>query len=533
MAEACNDGAGLPVFTALAARYIVRMIRSRQAFGPFVLDPAGGTLQRNGKSVALGQRGLALLEALFDAGGKTVSKTELMERGWPGLVVEEGNLTVQIAALRKALGRMPTGDEWIATVPRVGYRLAGMATASEEPDGPLPVLAVLPFANLGAGADQDYFADGVVDDIITALSCFRSFSVIARNSSFVYKGRNVDVRQVAEELGVRYVLEGSIRRAGDRLRITAQLVDGVGGAHLWAQNFDGELDDVFNFQDRITEKVATVVEPRIRTAEIERTRRERPGSIAAYDAALSALSKILAESISENVQAYALLTEALALEPDNAQLLGLAAWALEHRITMGWPSVGPNDRQACFEFARRGLEKAAGDPAVMAHCAMALVQVAREYDWGMAVLAAAVEANPNNMLVVAAAGVATLHCGELSMALALLRRASRLSPRDMFAHLSLCGTAHAQVVLGDYEEAVASATRALAVNPNFDPTYWMLIAANAHLGRMPEAHHFLDELMRMAPGVTIASIRAGQPAKDPSRLAAILDGLRLAGLPEG
>jgi TolB-like protein len=508
------------------------MTHARCSFGPFVLDPVCGQLQRNGKSVALGRRGLALLEALFDAEGRIVSKSDLMERGWPGSIVEEGNLTVQIAALRKALGQTPEGQEWIVTVPRVGYRLVRPGAAMKETEAPFPVLAVLPFSNLGGDPEQDYFADGVVDDVITALSRFRSFSVIARNSTFAYKGRNVDVRQVAKELGVRYVLEGSIRRAGNQLRITAQLIDGGSGAHLWAQNFDGALDDVFNFQDRITENVATVVEPHIKAAEIERSRRERPGSIAAYDAYLDALSRILAESAGENALAYALLTEALVFEPDNAHLLGLAAWTLEHRITMGWPAIGANDREKCFEFARHGLEKAAGDPTVMAHCAMALVQVAREYDWGMAVLAAAVESNPNNMLVVTAAGVASLHCGSVAGALALFHRASRLSPRDLFAHISLCGTAHAQMILGNYEEALTWAVRALAVNPNFDPIYWMLIAANAQLGRMEEAHHFLGELKRMAPGVTTASIKAGQPAKDPSRLAAILDGLRLAGLPE-
>jgi TolB-like protein len=254
------------------------MTHARCSFGPFVLDPVCGQLQRNGKSVALGRRGLALLEALFDAEGRIVSKSDLMERGWPGSIVEEGNLTVQIAALRKALGQTPEGQEWIVTVPRVGYRLVRPGAAMKETEAPFPVLAVLPFSNLGGDPEQDYFADGVVDDVITALSRFRSFSVIARNSTFAYKGRNVDVRQVAKELGVRYVLEGSIRRAGNQLRITAQLIDGGSGAHLWAQNFDGALDDVFNFQDRITENVATVVEPHIKAAEIERSRRERPGS---------------------------------------------------------------------------------------------------------------------------------------------------------------------------------------------------------------------------------------------------------------
>ncbi|MGO4838339.1 tetratricopeptide repeat protein, partial [Rhizobiaceae sp. 2RAB30] len=156
-----------------------------------------------------------------------------------------------------------------------------------------------------------------------------------------------------------------------------------------------------------------------------------------------------------------------------------------------------------------------------------------EYDWGMAVLKAAVESNPNNMLVVTSAGVASLHCGDVLDALALLDRASRLSPRDLLAHISLSGTAHAHMILGNYEEALTWATRARAVNPNFDPVYWMLIAANAHLGYMGEAHRYLGELLKMAPDVTIARIAAGQPAKDPARLAAILDGLRLAGLPEG
>ena len=163
---------------------------------------------------------------------------------------------------------------------------------------------------------------------------------------------------------------------------------------------------------------------------------------------------------------------------------------------------------------------------------MALIQVVRKYDWGMAVLTAALEANPNNLLVVGAAGVANLHCGSVAEALALFQRARRLSPRDPAAHISLCGTAHAQLILGNYDEALVSAARSLAVNPNFDATYWMLIAANAHLGRLDEARRFLEELKRIAPGVTIARIKAGQPAKDPGRLAAILEGLRLAGLEE-
>ena len=512
------------------------MVEPRHLFGPFVLDVGSGLLQRHGKTLALGQRGMALLKALLDAEGRVVTKAELMDRAWPGTIVEEGNLTVQIAALRKLLGVAPDGREWIATVPRAGYRFVRPGVGSRETDAALtarPALAVLPFTNLGRNPGQDWFADGVVDDIITALSRFRSFAVIAWNSSFVYRGRSVDVRQVAGELGVGYVLEGSVRRSGDRLRISAQLVDGTDGANLWAQQYDGALDEVFDFQDRITESVASLVEPHIQSAEIERSRRERPGSIATYDTYLRALAKISTETEKNNAEAYALLTEALAIEPDNALLLAHAGWALEHRHTMGWPPFGSDDVARCGELARRGLEHAAGDTLVMAHCGVALMQTVKDYDWGVAVLQSAVEANPNNIMVLVRAGIAHLHCGDLDEALAHFRRANRLSPGDMGAHFALCGTADVHLIRGNHAEALAWAARALASNPNFDPTLWVLVAANAHLGRMEEAHRFLDQLRRLAPGVTLAKIKAGQPAKDPSRTAAMLGGLRLAGLAGG
>ena len=385
---------------------------------------------------------------------------------------------------------------------------------------------------MSGDSEQDYFADGIVEDIITALSRFNSFAVVARNSSFVYKGRSVDVRQAGKELGVRYVLEGSVRRVGSRLRITAQLVDAVTGAHLWARNFDGALEDVFDFQDNITESVATLVEPRIQAAEIERSRRERPGSVAAYDIYLQALTKISSESAKDNADAYSLLTEALAREPDNGVFLAHAAWALEHRITMGWPAIGPDDRHTCGELARRGLEHAGGDAMLMAHCGLSLLLGAKDYDWGMAVVQAAVDANPNNLLIVARAGIANIICGSLEDALTYSHRANRLSLGDPGAHISLVGIANVHLIRGDYEEALVWATRALARNPNFDPTLWILVAANAHLGHVDEAHRFLENLKR-TPGVTIASIIAALHGRDPSRHAAMIQGLRLAGLDEG
>ncbi|QFY59237.1 transcriptional regulator [Rhizobium grahamii] len=507
------------------------MVDASHAFGEFVLDPGCGLL-RNGRAIALGQRGIALLEALLEERGSIVSKDALMERVWPGITVEESNLTVQVAALRKALGQAPNGQEWIATVPRVGYRFLRATTTQANVAELRPTLAVLPFSNLSGDPKQDYFADGIVDDIIAALSRFRSFAVVARDCSFAYKGSGIDVRRIAAELGVRYVLEGSIRQSGNRLRIVAELVEGQGGTHMWAQTFDGTLDEIFDFQDRITERVATLIEPLIQTAEIERSRRERPGSVAVYDIYLQALAKISTEIESDNAAAYALLMQGLAAEPDNAQLLAQATWALEHRYTMGWPALTDDDVQTCAALARRALEHGAGDAMVLAHCGVALMQTVKDYDWGLAVLQAAAESNPNNPMAVVRAGVGHLHCGNVDDALSHFHRANRFIPGDRGAHFSLCGIAHAHVVRGEYDEALYWASRALASNPNFEATLWVLIAASAHLGRMEEAHRYLAALRRLTPDITLDRIRAGQAGKYPDRIEGVLDGLRMAGVPE-
>jgi tetratricopeptide (TPR) repeat protein len=308
-----------------------------------------------------------------------------------------------------------------------------------------------------------------------------------------------------------------LRRSGERLRITAQLVDGGTAAHLWAKQFDGTIADVFDFQDRITELVAVEVEPHIQSAEIARSRVERPGSATIYDIYLQALAKNVM-SPSENAEAHALVTAALALKPNDALLIAHAAWVLDHRSAMGWPPFGPDDVQQCAELARRGLRHAAGNPTVMAKCGIALLQTAKEYDLALSVLRSAAETNPNHLVVATQAGVAELLCGRIEDALAHFHRAQRLSPRDPFAFIALTGIAHAQMVLGDYQEALVWATRSLGLNPNFDPSLWMLIAANAHLGRMEEARRFLDDLRRIAPAVTIAKIKAGSPPRTPAAL---------------
>jgi TolB-like protein/Flp pilus assembly protein TadD len=487
--------------------------------------------------VAIGQKAALLLAALVRTPGQVRTKTELMDAAWPGITVEESNLTVQIGSLRKLLGPSPSGGEWIATIPRVGYRFAAEPGATTKPDpysGPvMPSLAVLPFQNLSGDPEQDYFADGIVEDIIIALSRFKSFVVVARNSSFVYKAKAVDVRTVAKELGVRYVLEGSVRRAGQQLRIGAQLVDGASGAHLWADRFDGTLEDIFDVQDRITESVVGVIEPQIRRAEIERSRRKHPENLDAYDLYLQALSKNYTMRPEDNAAVYAQMMQAIGLEPNYAPFLTNAIWALQFRMNMGWPALTADDRSACLDLVGRALANAQSDAPVLAQCGIALIMIGRDYDRGLLIIANAVEANPNNQYILITAAVAKLHCGDIEESLAHSRRAILMSPGDPLAAWPMSGIAHAYMALGNYGEALSAAERSLAVNSNFDATYWMLISANALLGRMDEARNWLSKFRALVPGVTIASIRDGQPAKDPSRMAAILDGLRLAGLDEG
>ena len=460
-------------------------------------------------------------------------------------IAEPGGVYVSSKVFEEVRDRMKDGFrdlgervlKNIARPVRVFEVVTGTARSTRPPEfGPVtprkPSVAVLPFDNMGGDSEQEYFADGVVEDIITALSRFRDFAVVARNSSFVYKGRAVDVRQVGRELGVRYVLEGSVRRSRDRLRITAQLVDAMTGAHLWADKFDGKLDDVFEFQDQITLKVASVAEPTIRWAEIERSRRERPDSVEAYDLYLRALPMHLSQTRDANAEAIALLLRAIELEPNNPTFLVYAGNAMLHRSTMGWAATGTDDTALGIELVERALANARDDAVVLSLSSMMLIHNLHDYDRGLVLTQRAVESNPNNLTVMIFAGITHLHLGSIDGAIAFSEHAIRLSPSLDGAHWPLTAISHAQMIKGSYEEALVWAKRSISANPSFVCSYWMLVAANAHLGRMDEARRHLATLRRLSPGVTIAQGWAAQPQKDPSRVAAILDGLRLAGVAE-
>ena len=500
------------------------------SFGPFVLSP-GKELRRDGKVVPIGQRGLVLLEAMLDAHGAVVTKAEIFDKVWPGLTVEEGNITVQIAALRKELGTRATGEDWIVTVPRIGYRLPRdlPALPAAATDSGKPSVAVLPFVNLSGDASRDYFADGIVEDLITALSRFKSFAVVSRYSSFAYKGRGLDIRQIARELAVRYLLEGSVRLSGDRVRVTVQLVDAASGTHLWATSFDGELGQIFEFQDRVTESVIGFAEPQIRHAEIERTRRRWPDNPQAYDHFLRALPYFYSRHAGDYVTAYEHLERAIGLQPDYAQALAYASWSLARRGTVALEAMSAADAERCLVLARSAMSHGSDDPVVLAICAHSLIAAGHMHVEGLAAIDRAVAANPNNVVVLQLAGICNMLVGDAAKAETCASRAFHLSPGAPEAAECLAIVGFSRLVRRDYAGSIEPMEQARAILRDWPPNHWMLTAAYAHVGRLDDAHRSLEKTRELAPNLSLASIQTVVDRSD-GRLTNLVAGLRIAGL---
>ncbi|MEX2277814.1 MAG: winged helix-turn-helix domain-containing protein [Cucumibacter sp.] len=505
------------------------------AFGPFVFDAASATLWRGEALVPLGGRATALLAALLGADSAVVTKADLMERAWPGLFVEEGNLAVQIANLRKVLGTRPDGQEWIATVARVGYRLLHDSGGSSTLSG-MPSFAVLPFVNMSGDPEQEYFADGMVEDMITAFSRFKSFSVVARQSSFVYKNRAVDIRLVAKELGVRYVLEGSVRRTGERIRVSAQLIDGANGEHLWAENVDGTIEGVLDFQDRITESVVGLIEPQIRKAEIERARRKRPENLNAYDLYLQALPMVYGKRIAR-VDDYGpvlrVLERAIALEPGFAPALAMAASMHEFRFTLkGVAPPGVDDAALAVSLSARALAADPNDPMVLMVAGAIRMTIIGDSDGGFAMINQARELNPNSMLILNAAAFANYHRGDYDAAIECNLRSLRLTPGSPDCFWAYRGISRSHISAGRVEESLAWAERALATPIVAYSAHCLAAACYAHLGRIEEARAAVKNAISIWPDVTIEGF-LGDDARPQTRDRLLVEGLRAAGMPEG
>lgn len=344
------------------------------AFGQFRLDTRAKILFHGAEPAMLGQKGVALLALLVERAGSPVSKQALVDAAWPAQAVDDSNLTVQIAAVRRVLEDLAGGGSWVETLPRRGYRYVGPAADGADalpftPAGLVlslpdkPSIAVLPFANLSGDPAQDYFADGMVDDIINGLARIKGLFVIARNSTLAYKGRAVDVKQVGRELGVRYVLEGSVRKAGDSVRVTGQMVDASTGAHVWADRYDRRCEDIFALQDEIARSAVGAIAPSVRRAETDRVRRKRPDSLDAYDLVLRVQPDVDSGMPEQVSRALVLLERAIALEPSYALAHGNAAMC--HHCLFLRAGLQETSRAASIRHARSAMLYGQDDAAAL------------------------------------------------------------------------------------------------------------------------------------------------------------------------
>ena len=397
-----------------------------------------------------------------------------------------------------------------------------------------PSIAVLPFQNMSGDSEQDYFADGMVEDIITALSRFKSLFVIARNSSFAYKGKSPDIRQVGRELGVRYVLEGSVRKAANRLRITAQLIDAASGAHTWVDRFDGALQDVFELQDDVTEKVVGAIAPRMERAEIVRARRRPPGNTDAYDCYLRGLACLSPVTVDGMERALVFFTEASALDPDYASAYGMAMFCHANRFGFGLTEDVEYRRGQIVRLWQLVARVGNDDGVALGQAAWAVAFALRDLVSARQLIDRALELNPNLATAWTSSGWICVWEGKPELGLEHLRRAERLDPGTIgYAASSLSAMAHACYFLGRYEEALALADRLVQHNPTAHPGLRIGAASAALAGRSETAHLLAIRLQNLDPTFRISRLREYVgPYRDPSFLEKYAKGLRCADVPE-
>jgi TolB-like protein/class 3 adenylate cyclase len=396
-----------------------------------------------------------------------------------------------------------------------------------------PSIAVLPFTNMSGDPEQDYFADGMVEEIITALSHFRQLFVIARNSSFTYKGRAVDVKQVGRELGVRYVLEGSVRKSANRVRITGQLVDTSTGAHLWADRFDGGLDDIFDLQDQVTESVVGAIAPAVEKAEIERAKRKPTDSLDAYVIYLRGLARFFQFGNRQaNDEALRLFNGAIELDPDFASAYARATLCYVIAKINGWISGTPNEIAEVTRLAQRAVELGKDDAIALADSGWALAYVVRDLGVGAALIDRSLVLNSNSAEAWHWGGWAKIFLSEPELAIERFARAMRLSPLDPMGQGTRAGTAYAHFFLGRYDEAVSWAAMALQDNPNFQPGLRIAAASNAMAGRPVQAHEAMVRLRQLNPALRVSNLKDQRPFRRAEELSRLEEGLRQAGLPE-
>jgi TolB-like protein len=514
------------------------------------LDTDRRELHCGSTQVAVEPQVFDLLIYLVENRDRVVSKDDLIASVWRGRIVSESTLASRINAARRAIGDNGEEQRLIRTVARRGVRFVGSVCTQPNAGGPAesrlvtvelpassrtspvraerPAIAVLPFINASGEAEQDYFSDGISEDIITALSKLRWFLVIARNSSFTYKGKSVPMKQIGEELGVRYLVDGSVRRGGDQVRITAQLNDAATGKQVWAERYDRRLSGVFAVQDEITDAIVAAVEPQVYAAENFHAQRKAPENLDAWDLVMRALSHYWRVNREDHLLALRLLEQAIAIDPTYAQ--GLAVFAVSHMFGahMGWADV--TTALPVAERAALAAVRADGDDP-WAHLALATIHLHHgRFDDSLAEFEMALRLNPNFSLAQGYYGLVLSSIGRWREGSEAARRALRLSPRDPFSAIYSGVAAYAEFVGRNYDEAIRLAREGVRQRIGFAAGYRVLTAAAAMAGDMELARSALEELRRVQPNMSLAWMQSQMLIKGEAERAHYMEAFRRAGL---
>ena len=524
------------------------------AFEDYVLDSQRRELMRGSEAIAAGPQVFDLLLFLVRNREHVVSKDELLDGVWNGRTVSESTLASYVNAARKAIGDSGQDQRLIRTIARKGFRFVGFvsegpqlaslrnpspaaattneprAHAQELPDK--PSIAALPFLNLSGESEQDYFIDGVVEDIISALSRIRWLFVIARNSSFTYKNRPVDVKQVSRELGVRYVLEGSMRKAAKRVRITGQLIDATTGVHLWGDRFEGTLDDLFELQDQVATSVVGAIAPQLERAEIERAMRKPTESLDAYDYYLRGMANFHQGSRHAIDEALPLFHKAFELDPRFASAYGMAASCHYWRKMNNWMSDRLPELAEGARLANRAVELGANDAVALTRGGHSLPHFGGDLDRGIAAVDRALVLNPNLSAAWYLSGFQRISLGQHENAIERFARAMRLSPLDPETFQMQTGTAMAHMFARRFEEASAWADKASRELPNILRVSAFSAASHALAGRMDKAKGALLHMRRLDPTMRLSNVEDWVVLRRREDLTTFVQGLRKAGLPQ-
>jgi TolB-like protein len=525
-------------------------------FEGYEFDPGRRELTYQNQAVQIGPQVFDLLGCLLENRHRVVTKDDLIDKVWEGRIISESTLTSHINAARKAIGDTDQEKRLIRTIARKGYRFVGEVSTCDDAKSPSiserakassdvgghssqnlalpdrPSLAVLPFVNLSENSSEDYFVDGVVEDIITAMSRMNEIFIIARNSSFTYKGRSVDAKQVGRELGVRYVVEGSMRKATNRVRITGQLVDATTGTNLWSERFDGDIDNIFDLQDLMTTNIVGAIAPQLQHAEIVRARHKPTENLDAYDYYLRAIANMHAGNKESMNEAQRLLNIAIQLDPDYAAAHAAAAWCFVWKKVSGWIVDRETEFAEGLRLARRAVSLGGNEAMTLARAGHSILHLADDHDAGIALLDKAKSINPNLATAWLLGGFARIGIGRLDEAIAHMEQAMRLSPLDPEMYRTEAGLALAYLLLRRFDDASMWAMRARRGQVGFLMVVATNAAAAAFTGDMATAQREIQELGKLNSSLRCSNLRNWLPLRRPEDISTLGEGLRIAGLPE-